>query len=128
MEKLIQMGVDGFRFDAAKHIPSGNSSIPSMLREKDYLIRLYNESGAREKGLFCYGGADSIFLIDFEEVMDGDPDVCKEYTRDGFHVSNFPLTFALVSAFGWEGDIRKAMDPHFHQLFGSVSIAGAKTV
>lgn len=61
----------------------------------------------------------------FEEVMDGDPNVCKEYTRDGFHVSNFPLTFALVSAFGWGGDIRKAMDPHFHQLFGSVSIAGA---
>lgn len=25
MEKLIQMGADGFRFDAAKHIPPGSS-------------------------------------------------------------------------------------------------------
>jgi len=100
LKKLIDMGASGFRFDAAKHIP------PS------YLHSLHRNSGAKHKGILCYG-----------EVMDGDYNVCKEYLVDGFQVADFPITFALVKAMGYGGDIRTTTSDHFSQLPDSIKLA-----
>jgi len=101
LRELIRIGADGFRFDAAKHMPSS------------YIDSLYEFSGAKEKRLICYG-----------EVMDGNNSICMEYTRNGLHVMNFPLVFALIEAFKYGNDIRDLTSQHLHQM-NNISICAA---
>ena len=58
LQELIDIGIDGFRFDAAKHI------IPS------YLNRLIESLTIKNKQILCYA-----------EILDGDVNVCHEYTN-----------------------------------------------
>jgi len=85
------MGVRGFRFDAAKHIPP------------DYVKQLSSMScnaslPAGEK------------MINYVEVMDGDVNICNEYILDNgkiLRAADFPLTFSLNSLFSHGENLRE---------------------
>eukprot|EP01129_Flabellula_baltica_P009878 TRINITY_DN4110_c0_g1_i1.p1 TRINITY_DN4110_c0_g1~~TRINITY_DN4110_c0_g1_i1.p1 ORF type:complete len:293 (+),score=31.02 TRINITY_DN4110_c0_g1_i1:23-880(+) len=84
LNRLVALGCDGFRVDAAKHM------------EPAYLLGLFSD-------------LDSQDLLVYSEVLDGNPDVSNEYMdfRDWIQVSHFPLTFKLIELFSMGGDLRE---------------------
>eukprot|EP01119_Soliformovum_irregulare_P002325 TRINITY_DN12607_c0_g1_i1.p1 TRINITY_DN12607_c0_g1~~TRINITY_DN12607_c0_g1_i1.p1 ORF type:complete len:413 (+),score=50.78 TRINITY_DN12607_c0_g1_i1:59-1240(+) len=98
LQTLVDMGVAGFRFDAAKHI------------SPQYLRKLLD--GLRsDRFLLCYG-----------ECLDGSPEICSEYISDGsppMMAMDFPMVFRLIHAMGYDGDLRTLQEftiPHHRSI------------
>jgi alpha-amylase len=85
LRNLLEMEVDGFRFDAAKHMQ------PAYFDE--LLDRFESE---RELFIYC-------------EVLDGSVELCQEYVQKKMRVVNFPLTFRMIEAFSLGNDIRSIL-------------------
>ena len=83
LERLLQLGVDGFRFDAAKHLP------PAVLA--DHLAFIARRSGGRA---WSY----------LEVIEDGDTRAA-DYNQLA-PVTDFRLYHSLRRAFSWGGDLR----------------------
>lgn len=101
LQMLINMGVDGFRFDAAKHI------------EADYFGRVLSVVPA---GKFYYG-----------EVIGENLAESSEYTPY-FPVTDFHLLRTMLSAFSAGGDLRYLIHPEAYgaALPGNVSVPFAR--
>ncbi len=95
LSKLVKLGVDGFRFDAAKHI------------EPEFFAEVLKDFG----GSYAFG-----------EVIVGDTrDIPNVDTLDFY---DFPLAGAMRAAFGLGGDLRQlrhALDNH-HALPGPKAV------
>jgi alpha-amylase len=88
LQKLVDFGVDGFRFDAAKHIA------PGYFAQLKQHLHIPNNN----HNFIMYG-----------EVMDGDVNVCNEYVEAGIHVVDFPLVYTMIDAFSLGRNIRNVM-------------------
>jgi len=88
LQKLLDLGVEGFRFDAAKHIP------PSHFQK---LLSKLKFKGNRDD------------FIMYGEVLDSSIDMCYEYVNVGLKVVDYPLVFTLVDAFSFGKDIQTAL-------------------
>lgn len=104
---LLEMGVAGFRFDAAKHI------------KPDILQGILKNAVNRSK--------TSSDLYSYSEVLDSQPWVCEEYLLSDdpiFTVSDYPRTFALMGALSPGGDLRYFLESqHSWWSWKSVCIA-----
>eukprot|EP01118_Nematostelium_gracile_P013502 TRINITY_DN5105_c0_g1_i1.p1 TRINITY_DN5105_c0_g1~~TRINITY_DN5105_c0_g1_i1.p1 ORF type:complete len:400 (+),score=63.35 TRINITY_DN5105_c0_g1_i1:78-1277(+) len=90
LQDLVDMGVAGFRFDAAKHM------------DPKYLKRLVNSIKTNR------------FLLIYAECLDGNPDICNEYiTHDKLPMMalDYPMVFKLVDSMGYHGDLRDLNEP-----------------
>jgi len=111
LSELLQMGVSGFRFDAAKHIE------PSLL------------SSIVAESIKHSGISNSTHLINYGEVLDGQNSICEEYVIKGddgnplLTVSNFPLTFTIQNAFKPWGDLRACVGNQSWFGWQAISIA-----
>lgn len=83
VQKYAEMGVDGIRWDAVKHVPA-------------WFFRDHANPWAAERGLFTVG-----------EVLHGAVPTCEEYLETGMTVMDYPLYFTMhEEAFHREGDLR----------------------
>jgi alpha-amylase len=101
---LLDLGADGFRIDALKHI------------EPEYFEEVLEVVPADK---YIYG-----------EVLSGNPDESYIYTGIyGMDVSDYPLLETLKNAFGFGGDLRSLIDPVSFRgaLSGTESVTFAKT-
>jgi alpha-amylase len=81
--KTNDLGFDGYRFDAAKHVP--------LWYWRDHVMNNVNAWGK-----YGYG-----------EVYDGNPDVLHRYAETGMAVTDYALYFAMKDAFSFGGDLRR---------------------
>jgi alpha-amylase len=81
--KTNNMGFDGYRFDAAKHVP--------IWFWRDHIMNNVNGWGK-----FGYG-----------EVYDGNPDNLQRYVDAGLAVTDYTLYFAMHDAFQYGGDLSR---------------------
>ncbi|MUV90169.1 DUF1939 domain-containing protein [Halapricum sp. CBA1109] len=83
LQKYADLGVDGIRFDAAKHMP-------------EWFFSDYATQWADDNGLYKVG-----------EVLNGDPAVCDGYAQTGMSVTDYPLYYTMKEdAFNQDGDLR----------------------
>jgi alpha-amylase len=83
VDKYANLGVDGIRFDAAKHMP-------------EWFFRDFATNWADEYGLYKVG-----------EVLNGDLNVCDGYAQTGMSVTDYPLYYTMKEdAFHQDGDLR----------------------
>jgi alpha-amylase len=82
IEKYANLGVDGIRWDAAKHVP-------------EWFFRDYANVWANNLGLYTVG-----------EVLQGDTGYCQGYADTGMSVTDYPLYYAMKDAFKPYGDMR----------------------
>lgn len=88
LKKLLALGADGFRFDAAKHIE------PDFFR--DVLTVVPSDK------------------LSYGEVIGQTIAESNEYTGV-FRVTDFQLLSTMISAFSYGGDLRSLIDPVSHQ-------------
>ena len=81
IQKYADMGVDGIRWDAAKHI-------------QDWYFSEHANVWADQMGLYSVG-----------EVFDNDVDKCMKYANTGMSVTDFPLYNNLQAACAYNGDM-----------------------
>jgi len=82
VQKYANLGVDGIRFDAAKHMP-------------EWFFSDYATQWADDYGLYKIG-----------EVLNGDPNVCDGYAQTGMSVTDYPLYYTMKEeAFHQDGDL-----------------------
>ncbi|HCF57859.1 MAG TPA: hypothetical protein DFS52_07675 [Myxococcales bacterium] len=81
--KTNNLGFDGYRWDAAKHVP--------LWYWRDHVVNNTNAWGK-----FSFG-----------EVFDGRPEVLASYAEAGMAVTDYNLYFALKEAFRFGGDLSK---------------------
>ncbi|WP_136687745.1 alpha-amylase family glycosyl hydrolase [Halorhabdus amylolytica] len=83
VQKYAEMGVDGIRWDAVKHIPA-------------WFFREHANPWAAERGLFTVG-----------EVLHGAVATCEEYLETDMTVMDYPLYFTMhEKVFHRDGDFR----------------------
>jgi len=82
VDKYAGLGVDGIRFDAAKHMP-------------EWFFSDYATQWADDYGLYKVG-----------EVLNGSKSVCDGYAQTGMSVTDYPLYFTMKEdAFHQNGDL-----------------------
>lgn len=87
VDKYADLGVDGLRWDAVKHMPA-------------WFFREYANPWAQARGLFTVG-----------EVLHGSVSYCEEYLETGMSVMDYPLYFTMRErAFHSEGDLSTLAD------------------
>ena len=104
LTKLLDLGADGFRFDAIKHM------------ETDYLKDILS---IVPSDIYIYG-----------EIVEGKPDQSYLYTGiRGIDISDYSLLGTLKEAFSYGGDLRSLIDPHAagKALPGPNAVTFAKT-
>ncbi len=79
--KTNNMGFDGYRWDAAKHVP--------LWFWRDHVLNNVNAWGK----------------YSFGEVFNGNPDYLQGYVNTGMAVTDFSLYFAMKNAFTFGGDL-----------------------
>lgn len=82
VEKIAQMGCEGVRWDAAKHVPR-------------WFFEEYLNEWVDQHDLFRVG-----------EVFDGDVDFLQSYVGTGMNCFDYPLFFTMQDAFRGSGDFR----------------------
>lgn len=83
VEKYANLGVDGIRWDAAKHVP-------------EWFFQSYGNQWADDRGLWTVG-----------EVLQGGVDYCQGYADTGMSVTDYPLYYTMKEdAFHSGGDMR----------------------
>jgi alpha-amylase len=106
--ELLEMGISGFRFDAAKHI-------------KPEILRNLIEQATK------LSGVDADSLINYSEVLDHQPSLCEEYIlldTPVLTVSDYPRTFFLKAALSPGGDLRSFVnETHSWWSWKSVCLA-----
>jgi alpha-amylase len=88
LEKLLSLGIDGFRFDAAKHMPSGVI--------KTYIDFINDKSNHQ--------------AWNYLEVIEDDDTKASDYNGVAA-VTDFVLYNAMRDAFGFGGDLRSLRPP-----------------
>ncbi|MFW5905530.1 MAG: alpha-amylase family glycosyl hydrolase [archaeon] len=87
VQKYADLGVDGIRWDAVKHVHEG-------------FFRDYGNPWATDRGLYTVG-----------EVLHGSVDYCERYIETGMTVMDYPLYFTMrEDAFHADGDLRALKD------------------
>lgn len=81
VKKIADKGCAGYRWDAAKHVPK-------------WWFRDYGNKWADDLGMFKVG-----------EVYDGNTDFVEDYANTGMNVFDYPLHYALKSAFKYGGNL-----------------------
>ena len=82
VNKYADLGVDGIRFDAAKHMP-------------EWFFSDHANQWADNRGLYKVG-----------EVLNGDPNVCDSYVQTGQSVTDYPLYYTMKEdVFHQNGDM-----------------------
>lgn len=81
VQKYANLGVDGLRWDAAKHMP-------------EWFMRDYANTWADDNGLWTVG-----------ETFDGSVNVCQGYADTGMSVTDYPLYYTLQNACDPSGDL-----------------------
>lgn len=103
LRKLVDLGVDGFRIDALKHLP------PEYIRQ-------------------VLQGTESENLLVFGEIITDERNIGRnigpyESTSD-ISFYDFPLLFLMKRALGPEGDLQEIMDP---EALGA-SVTGGRSI
>ncbi|QCC52193.1 alpha-amylase domain-containing protein [Halapricum salinum] len=80
------LGFDGFRWDAAKHVPK-------------WWFRDYANQWANDLGMFKVG-----------EVYDGNTDFVMDYVNTGMNCFDYPLHYKLKSEFAYGGNLSNVAD------------------
>jgi alpha-amylase len=85
--KYADLGVDGIRFDAAKHVP-------------EWFFREYATRWTDDLGLYAVG-----------EVLEGSVSYCQQYVDTGMSVTDYPLYYTMREyVFNSGGDMRALED------------------
>ncbi|MBV0923416.1 DUF1939 domain-containing protein [Halomicroarcula limicola] len=82
VQKYANLGVDGIRWDAVKHVP-------------EWFFEDYANEWADDLGLWTVG-----------ECLDGSVDYCMQYANTGMSVTDYPLYYKMKDAFKPYGDLR----------------------
>ncbi len=103
LDKLIDLGVDGFRFDALKHLPPEYLNV--VLRDVD---------------------RDSLLI--FGEIITSEDNLQRNigpyYEASDLSFYDFPLLFVMNRAFGPQGNLRELIDPESF----SVAVPGERSI
>lgn len=83
VDKYADIGVDGIRWDAVKHVP-------------EWFFERYANEWAADRDLWTVG-----------ECLDGSVRSCAGYADTGMAVTDYPLYYAIKRAFSSDGDLTR---------------------